>query len=128
MKEDGNKPTKHPGGRPRNHNPEEVERIKAALAEYIQMTTIPILVEFAYQNDISRDDLYNYPEFCTLRKKAIDKKEAQLERKGLNNEIDKTLAIFSLKQLGWKDGKHIEHSTKEDKPLQFEIVKNADTD
>jgi hypothetical protein len=101
---------KHAGGRPRNHTADEVEIIKQLLADYIDETNIPILVEFAYQNDISRDDLYNYDEFCTLRKKAIDKKEAQLERLGLENKIDKTLAVFSLKQLGWRDRKEIEHS------------------
>jgi hypothetical protein len=101
---------KHAGGRPRNYTDKEVSILVNALEEYIEKTDIPILVEFAYINDISRDDLYNYKEFCALRKKAIDKKEAQLERKGLNNEIDKTLAIFSLKQLGWSDKKELEHS------------------
>jgi hypothetical protein len=99
-----------PGGRPRNHTDEEVEVFRKALEKYVQDTDIPILVEFCYMNDLSRDDLYNYPEFCTLRKKAIDKKEAQLERKGLDNDIDKTLAIFSLKQLGWSDKQEIAHS------------------
>jgi len=101
---------KHAGGRPRNHTPEQVEILKAKLSEYIEETEIPILVEFAYQNNISRDDLYNYEEFYTLRKKAIDKKEAQLERLGLKHKIDKTLAIFSLKQLGWRDKHELEHS------------------
>lgn len=91
------------GGRPRKYDAEAVERLKILFAEYIDTTEIPIICEFAYQNDILRDIIYDYPELTTLRKKAIAKKEAQLERLALKDVIDKTMAIFSLKQLGWSD-------------------------
>ncbi len=96
--------------RPRNYTDEQVEQIKQLLADYIENTEIPILAEFAYKNDILRESLYDYEEFSTLRKKAINKKEAQLERMALDGDVDKTMAIFSLKQLGWKDKQEIEHS------------------
>lgn len=71
------------------------------LVKYIDETDIPIVAEFAYQNKINRSQLYElYPDTIKM---LIDKKEAQLERGGLDKKIDKTMAIFSLKQLGWKD-------------------------
>ena len=90
-------------GRPKKYSDNEIEHIAIKLTEYIDNTDIPILAEFANQAGILREDLYNYDEFFTLRKRAIDKKEAMLERKALNGEIDRTMAIFSLKQLGWSD-------------------------
>jgi hypothetical protein len=36
-------------------------------------------------------------------RQCLTKKEAQLERKALYNEINVSMAIFSLKQLGWSD-------------------------
>ena len=90
-------------GRPRTFTDEQVAEIRDKLAQYIATTEIPIVAEFAYQNDINRQILYDYPEFSTLTKKLIAKKEAQLERKGLMNEVNSTMAIFSLKQIGWTD-------------------------
>lgn len=90
-------------GRPRTFTDEQVAEIREKLVQYIATTEIPIVAEFAYQNDINRQILYDYPEFSTLTKKLIAKKEAQLERKGLMNEVNSTMAIFSLKQLGWSD-------------------------
>ena len=98
------------GGRPKNYTDEQVEQIRQSMQEYINQTPIPILAEFAYLHNIPRYTLYDYDEFSTLIKRMIDKKEAQLERKCLNGEIDKTMAIFSLKQLGWKDKMETEHS------------------
>ena len=97
-------------GRPKAYNDEQVAEIVVKLTEYVTDTTIPIIAEFAYQNDIPRHALYEYDEFSTLLKKMIDKKEANLERMALNKEIEKTMAIFSLKQLGWKDKNETEHT------------------
>lgn len=97
-------------GRPRKYNDEQIKEIQASLEKYIKETDIPILAEFAYLNEVSRQTLYDYEEFSTLIKRAVDKKEAALERKALNGEIDKTMAIFSLKQLGWRDKHEVEHS------------------
>ena len=90
-------------GRPRNYTNEEVKDIFNRLEKYINETDIPIIAEFAYLNDIPRTTFYDYDEFSTLIKKLIDKKESQLEKMGLYGEVEKTMAIFSLKQLGWRD-------------------------
>lgn len=92
-----------------------------ALQEYIASTDIPILAEFAYQHNVLRESIYDYPEFSTLRKTLIAKKEAQLERKGLEGEIDRTMAIFSLKQLGWTDRQQMEHTGEGGGPVAISV-------
>jgi len=81
----------------------QIAGIKAKLERYIKKTRIPIVTEFAYQNDVRREFLYTCEELKHTIKKLIEKKESQLERLALDKEIDKSMAIFSLKQLGWKD-------------------------
>lgn len=90
--------------------------------QYTEETDIPILAEFAYKNNIIRQELYKHPELSFAIKKMMDKKEAQLEKKGLKGEVNSTMAVFSLKQLGWKDKQEVEHSNKEDKSLKIEFV------
>ena len=74
---------------------------------YTDNTFVPILKEICYKNH------WNYVYVMELQKKHIklsesikrllDKKEADLERGGLNGTLEKTTVVFSLKQLGWKD-------------------------
>ena len=46
--------------------------------------------------------------FSTLLKKCIAKKEANLEKGALTGKLNPSMAIFSLKQLGWRDKKEEE--------------------
>ena len=102
--------SKHAGGRPRKYNAEQVNEICEKFKKYIEDNTIPIICEFASLNDLISQQLYDYPEFSTLLKKCTDKKQANLEKGALSNKINTTMAIFSLKQIGWSDKKEIEHS------------------
>lgn len=83
----------------------------STIEDYINHTDIPILKEVCYQNYWNSDYVLelrrNDDELSRSIKRLLDKKESQLERKGLNKEIDKTVAIFSLKQLGWRDRQEI---------------------
>ena len=65
------------------------DRVKLTkdLEEYIKNTEIPIIAEFAYQNDIPRS--YIYELIPDAIKKLIDKKEAQLERLALEKKIER---------------------------------------
>jgi hypothetical protein len=54
--------------------------------------------------------VYDFEEFSDPIKVLIDKKEAALERKALDGEVNTTMAVFSLKQLGWSDKQQVEHS------------------
>ena len=93
---------KNKGGRPVTvYTPERLEEIRLLIEAYIEETEIPILAEFAYKNDIPREILYRHEELSHAIKKLMNKKETELERLGL--KTNNTMAIFSLKQLGWKD-------------------------
>lgn len=94
----------------KKNSEEKNKEILGKLEKYIEQTDIPILAEFCYLNDIRRTFLYENQLMSNAIKKLIEKKESQLERKALNKEIDKTMAIFSLKQLGWKDIQEVNHS------------------
>jgi len=97
-------------GRPRLWDEEKDKEIIGLLEEYIEKTDIPIIAEFAYLNNLPRETLYDREEFSTLLKKAISKKEAQLERLGLSDAVNISMAVFSLKQLGWSDKQEIKQT------------------
>lgn len=95
-----------PGIVPESEMPELVEKFR----RYIEETDIPIIAEFAYQNGLWKQYFYEKAQFSDLLKIAVAKKEAALERGMLTNSLNSTGAIFSLKQLGWRDKQEIEHS------------------
>lgn len=101
-------------GRPREHDRDE---LLANLLKYIAETTIPIVSEFAYQNGLHRQQLYDMPELSDALKICITKKEAALESLGLSGAVNTTMAIFSLKQIGWRDTQSLEHTGKDGKDL-----------
>jgi len=98
--------------RPCKYTDDKINDIADAMNKYIESVEIPIAAEFAWQNKIPKSTLYNLAEksdkLLESIKRLTDKKEAQLERMCLNKEIEKTMAIFSLKQLGWKDKTEID--------------------
>ena len=102
-----------PAGRPRKYSKNHVQELCEKLEQYIAETRIPILAEFAYKNNVEREVFYKYDEFSTLIKKLISKKEAQLERLSLERKINHSMAIFSLKQLGWRDQPKEEDESKQ---------------
>lgn len=80
------------------------------LKAYIDETQIPILKEFCWKiakipYDTFYSEIERHPDslLTQLKKLCLDKKETQLERGGLSGILDKTMVIFSLKQLGWTD-------------------------
>ena len=100
--------------RPTKYTDDVIDEIAVAINEYTIATDIPIAAEFAWQNSIPKSTIYNLAEkhegLLEAIKRLTDKKEAQLERMCLNGKIDKTMAVFSLKQLGWKDRNETEHT------------------
>jgi hypothetical protein len=95
--------SKRPVGRPRKYTREYLAEIVEKLERYIDETPVPVVAEFAYKNRIPRQALYDHEELSDSIKRLIDKKEAQLEILALKGEINITMAIFSLKQMGWRD-------------------------
>ena len=47
----------------------------------------------------------------TSIKNLVNAKEYMLERLGLKGKINSTLAVFSLKQLGWRDQQQVDVGT-----------------
>ena len=89
--------------RPRSRTQTQDEQLFDRFKKYIDNTTLPIIAEFAYMNDIERQYLYDNEMFSTLLKKCTEKKQANLEKGALTGKLNPTMAIFSLKQLGWRD-------------------------
>ena len=97
--------------RPRSRTQTQDEQMFKKFEKYINDTTLPIIAEFAYMNDIERQYLYDNQMFSTLLKKCIAKKEANLEKGALTGKLNPSMAIFSLKQIGWKDRQETEGNT-----------------
>src|SRR5574344_341867 len=89
--------------RPRSRTQTQDEELFDRFKEYIDNTTIPILAEFVYMNDINRQYLHDNKMFSTLLNKLKEKKQANLEKGALTGKLVPAAAIFSLKQLGWRD-------------------------
>ena len=89
-----------------------VDDILAAVDPYLEEADPPILAEFAHRQGITRQYLY---ELAATRKAKGDErlsdaikrlsesKEIALERGALSGHYSPSVAIFSLKQLGWTD-------------------------
>ncbi len=97
-------------GRPKKYTDEYLGELLESLEDYISNTDIPILKEWCVSVGVPSKHVYDFDILSDSIKVLIDKKEANLERKGLQGEIDKAMAIFSLKQLGWSDKQQVEHS------------------
>jgi len=89
---------------------EKIAEIKALFDKYIAETDVPIIAEFAYRHGLWRQKLYEFPALYDSIKIAIAKKETALEKLALAGKVNCTMAIFSLKQLGWKDRAEMQHS------------------
>jgi hypothetical protein len=87
-------------GAPRKHD--RVQLLENFL-KYIAESTVPIVSKFAYQNGLNRTSVYEIPELADAIKLCIAKKEAALEEGALTGTLNCSMAIFSLKQIGWKD-------------------------
>ena len=97
--------------RPRSRTQTQDEQLFDKFEKYINDTTLPIIAEFAYMNEVDRNYLYDNAIFSTLLKRCIAKKEANLEKGALTGKLNPSMAIFSLKQIGWKDKQETEGNT-----------------
>ena len=89
--------------RPIEYTDEVLKEIEEKIIAYTESEEIPILAEFAYKNNIRRATLYEHKKLSYAIKQLTAKKEAQLEKLALNSKVNTSMAIFSLKQMGWSD-------------------------
>ncbi|MGV8130859.1 MAG: hypothetical protein ACP5N7_02035, partial [Candidatus Pacearchaeota archaeon] len=73
----------------------KISEIKEKLQDYINVTSIPIVAEFAYLNKIPRQTLYELAEIKELMDELICKKESNLEKGALANKLNCGMAILS---------------------------------
>lgn len=113
-------------GRIRRYTEEDEEEIADKFVDYFRSTEVPILAEFCWMNEVPRDLFYNkhYPILVELRKVCMMKKEAQLERLSSIGQWDTRMAIFALRQLGWKDKQEITHDGKIDSQVKIYLPNN----
>lgn len=95
--------------------------------DYIKKADPPIVNEYAHLHNITGNYLYHLadkleakgePELKHTIKKIAEAKAITLEKKALKGRYNASMAIFSLKQLGWKD-KQEEKSDDDDLVKQF---------
>lgn len=96
-------------GRPPKVN---IDDLIADADDYIQSANPPIVAEYAIMHGITRQYLYELAkkednegrhDLSDTIKKITDSKAILLERNALLGKYNPTMAIFSLKQIGWKD-------------------------
>jgi hypothetical protein len=97
-----------PAGRPKKYTKKLLKEIESKINAYTESTPLPVLAECAYELGMHRQQLYEFPELNDAIKRLITKKEAVLEKGGLSGKLNASMAIFSLKQLGWSDRPKVE--------------------
>ena len=83
------------------------DNLRQDIIDYTEQTEYPILKELCYLKH------YNYDYVMQLQranedlsqsiKELLYKKESYLEREGIKGNLAQTMAVFTLKQLGWRD-------------------------
>ena len=83
------------------------DNLKSDIIEYTNTAEYPILKELCYQKHYNYDYVMqlqrNDEELAQSIKELLYKKESYLEREGIKGNIAQTMAVFTLKQLGWRD-------------------------
>ena len=96
-------------GRPRKVS---IQNLIDGVDAYLESTSLPIVAEYALQNGITSNWLYHLadkeaeagrPELKQSIKRITDQKAIALEKGALIGKFSPSMAIFSLKQLGWRD-------------------------
>lgn len=80
--------------------------------DYIASTPLPIIAEYAHQHGITYDYLNQLEraekeagreELSRAIKRIVEAKAIRLEKGAISGKFVPSVAIFSLKQLGWRD-------------------------
>jgi len=97
--------------RPKEYTKKALKIIALQIDEYTNKSAIPVLAECAFNLGHCRQFFYMHDdckEFYDARERLLAKKEFRLEVGALSGNLNASMSIFSLKQMGWSD-KH-EHS------------------
>lgn len=87
--------------------------LRQDIIDYTKQTEYPILKELCYLKHYNYDYVMqlqrNNEELSQSIKELLYKKESYLEREGIKGNLAQTMAVFTLKQLGWRDNIEVEH-------------------
>lgn len=108
---------------------EMVDKLNDYTDTCIRKKKVPILKEVVVKMG------WNYDYVMTLERKEgweelreainrlVNTKEYMLERLALDGKITNTMAVFSLKQLGWKDQQTMDVQSSNSKAIKITLVK-----
>lgn len=109
----------------------DIETVCKQMEEYTMSSEIPILKEFAFNHNLD----YNY--LVQLRDRTAEKgdnslsksisrmlckKEFMLEKLAMREQINVSFAVFSLKQLGWREKQELELGANTINKLKINLV------
>ncbi len=113
------------------------DNLRQDIIDYTEQTEYPILKELCYLKHYNYDYVMQLQraneELSQSIKELLYKKESYLEREGIKGNLAQTMAVFTLKQLGWRDNIEVEHKdlskveellSKIDKEANLEIKIN----
>lgn len=104
----------------------DIPKMVKIVNEYTKNTELPILAECLLLNNWSetrfREWASRSEDLTNAVKNLKRKKEIVLEKGGLTGKYDKTMAIFSLKQLGWKDRVEQDNTINSNSQMEVKIV------
>ena len=115
----------------------DVDEICRALDSYtaqcVKQKEVPILKEvfvkkgwdYTYVTQILNGRLLEQKEdkLDISIRNLVNAKEYMLERLGLKGKINSTMAVFSLKQLGWRDQQQVDVGTDTKRSIKITLVK-----
>ena len=121
---------RHPGGRPISvWTPAARKSLLEEFLKYLYdknddgedyKNPVPSVSEFAFQHKINRQRLYEFDEFSDALELCKSKRERDLEMGGLSGAFPPGMAIFGLKQLGWKDTPDEENKSDNTLVIRFD--------
>ena len=83
------------------------DNLRQDIIDYTEKTEYPILKELCYLKHYNYDYVMQLQrdneELSQSIKELLYKKESYLEREGIKGNLAQTMAVFTLKQLGWRD-------------------------
>ena len=83
------------------------DNLRQDIIDYTKRTEYPILRGLCYLKHYNYDYVMQLQradeELSQSIKELLYKKESYLEREGIKGNLAQTMAVFTLKQLGWRD-------------------------
>lgn len=108
---------------------EMCERLNDYTDTCIRKKKVPILKEVVvkmgwnYDTVMGLERKEGWEQLSEAINRLVNTKEYMLERLALDGKITNTMAVFSLKQLGWKDQQTMDVQSSNNKAIKITLVK-----